>query len=321
MTDGNIFYQEFMSAIRKKIPHKATLVNTITEMLDIDKDAVYRRLRGTVDFSFTEMANIARILGISLDVIAGIENAQSKPAKMNLSKQVNPTELDYEMFEGHVHLLKAIKDEPDTKLMESGNQFPHYLYQEYEHLTRLFMFTWNQTSSLGAGLPYEEVIIPERLRRLQIESCTYARYFKSTQYVWDHQIFQRMAESLKYSDQIGFIKKEDILLIKNDLMALLDQIEKIAMKGKHEDTGNEVSIYIFDTTCDTNYSCLKSKNIQFVLFKAFILNAIVCFDDEVFNETCKWITSLQRMSTLISVSAEKTRAMYFDTQRKIIDTI
>jgi len=98
-------------------------------------------------------------------------------------------------------------------------------------------------------------------------------------------------------------------------------MEKLALKGKHEETGKEVSIYISETVCDTNYSCLKSKNIQMTLFWTFILNAIVSMDEEVFYETTTWIRSLQRTSTIISVSGEITRNEFFDAQRNIIDTL
>jgi len=104
-------------------------------------------------------------------------------------------------------------------------------------------------------------------------------------------------------------------------MALLTDIEKLAVRGKHEETGNEVSLYISDINFDSNYSCLESKNIHLTLFKAFLLNAIVSLDEEVFNETSTWIRSVQKHSTLISVSGEKIRAAFFDTQRKIIDTL
>jgi len=321
MADDYLFYQGFLSAIRNKIRHKATLVNTVTDLLGIDKDAVYRRLRGEVSFSFSEMAIIARSVGISLDAIAGIENEQSKPTKMNFSRQVNPTELDYEMFEGHVNLLKSIKDEPDTKIMEAGIIFSHYLYHDYEHITRFLLYRWNYSSSFGNAVPFHEITIPERLRILQIETCKYARHIKSTHYVFDSMMFQRFVLNIQYLEKVRFLKKEDVALIKNDLKSFIDDLEKIAVKGKHEETGNEVSIFISDIHVDTNYSCLKCNNMQLTLFKTFILNAVVSLDDKVYHETSSWIRSLQRLSTLISVSGEKVRANFFDTQRKIIETL
>ena len=321
MIENNLIYQQFWLALRSKIKHKATLVNTITELLNIDKDAVYRRLRGEVTFSFAEIALIAKSLGISIDGIVGIENNQSKPATVNISRQVNPTDTDYEMFEGHVQLLKSIKDEPDTRIMEAVNIFPHYLYQDYEYLTRFFQFRWNQASSYGDARPFHEIESPERLKTLQHENGIYSRYIKSTLYVLDRMIFERLVNNIKYFARIRLIKEEDVSGIKNDLKKFIAKLESLAVTGKHEETENEITIYISDINFETNYSCLKTQNIHLTLIRAYILNAVVSFNEEVFNETCTWIRAQQRMSTLISVSGEKVRAEYIDTQRKVIDTL
>ena len=321
MANDNIYNQSFMSFLQEKITHKATLINTITDILAIEKDAVYRRFRGEVSFTFAEMAVIARNLGISLDIIAGIENVQSKPTRINISRQINPTDYDYEMFEGHVNLLKSIREEDDTKIIETGNTFSHYIYYKYEYLTRFYLFKWNQISSSGDALPYHKIIIQERLRDLQKETCEYAEHVKSTHYVWDNMIFRRLVDNIIYFARIRLINGEDISHLKNDLIELLNYVENLAFTGKHDKTGNEVSIFISDMNTDMKYSCLKSKNMQLTLFWVYILNAIVSTDNEVFNETYNWIQSLQRMSTLISVSGEKLRAEFFDKQRMIISEL
>ena len=321
MTEDNLFYQEFMSLIREKISHKATLANIIADLLDIEKDAVYRRLRGDVKFSFTEMAIIAKMLGISLDKIAGIENMQSRPAQMNISNQLNPTSVDYEMFAGHVDLLKSIVDEPDTQIMEASNIIPHYLYQDYEYLTRYHIFRWNHVIMRGDVLPFHEIAITERMRLMQTDTSEYGRHISSSIFVWDNRLFQRMVADIQYFAKVNLIKKEDIALIKNDLMMLVNHLERIAIKGEYEETGKKVSIFISDVASDANYSCLKTRNLHLTLFRAFILNATVSFDIEAYNYACAWIHSMQRMSTLISVSGEKTRTMYFDAQREIINTL
>jgi len=228
MAEGNFFYQEFMSVVKGKIAHKATLANTITDLLGIEKDAVYRRLRGDVNFSFTEMAIIAKRLGVSLDQIARLENVQSRPTQMNISNQVNPTDIDYEMFSGHVNLLKSIKDEPDTEIMEASNILPHYIFQDYEYLTRYHIFRWNQAGMYGEVLPYHQITIADRLRDLQIENCKYARHISSTLYVWDNMIFKRFVSNIHYFAKVRLIEEKDVALIKNDLMRCLDDLFLIA---------------------------------------------------------------------------------------------
>ena len=321
MTDSNNYYHGFMSVLQSKTPHKATLVNAIADLLDIDKDAVYRRLRGEVNFSFSEIAVIAKNQGISLDKIVGTDIIQSRPAQMTIARLVNPSDSDYELFNNYIFFFKIIKDEPNTILMEAANILPHTLYHDYEYLTRYYIFRWNHGSNYFNVLPYHEISIPERLRVLQKENCSYARHIKSTVYVLDFHIFQRLVTDIKYFAKVRLINENDVSLIKNDLVKFLDSIEYMAINGKHEETGNEINLFISDITCDMNYCCVKSKNIYFTFFRTFILNATVTFDIEVFNAASSWILSQQNLSTLISVSGDKFRALYFDSQRKIIDTL
>ena len=316
--DSNVYYQRFISSLQNKISHKATLVNTIADILAIDKDAVYRRLRGNVSFSFLEMSIIAKNIGVSLDKIAGIENLQSRPAQMDFIKHVNPTTVDYEMYEDHVNLLKTMMDDPGSKIMDASIIFPNYLYFNYEFLTRYHIFRWNNVGSFGNIMPFHEISIPERLRSLQKDICINARYISSTLYVLDHLIFQRIVSNIKYFEKLRLINEEDVSLIKNDLIELINTIDELSISGKHKETGKVVSIYVTDISSDANYCCLQSKDINVAFFRTFISNETVTFDIEVFNAAIAWINSLQRMSTLISVSGEKFRSEYIDKQREII---
>ena len=56
----DLIYEKFISAIREKMPHKATLTNALVDLLCIEREAVYRRMRGDVAFSFAEIAAIDR---------------------------------------------------------------------------------------------------------------------------------------------------------------------------------------------------------------------------------------------------------------------
>ena len=134
-------------------------------------------------------------------------------------------------------------------------------------------------------------------------------------------IFQYLVDNIKFFARVGLIKEIDVSLIKYDLMEFIEAIEKLATRGKHDDTGNSVSIFLSDIRIETNYSCIESKNLQISLFKSFILNTNTALDSKVYDEVTSWIRYLQRMSTLISVSGEKTRNAFFNAQRKIIDTL
>jgi len=321
MSEKHSYYQGFINALQQKIPLKASLVNTIADILIIDKDAVYRRLRGEVNFTFIEMASIAIKLGMSLDNIVGISTLEQKPVQITLAKHINPVDADYRTFGNYIYLLRSIKDKTDTLLLESGNILPFTIFYDYDYFTRLNMFCWHLGNNDGTDLPFHQVTIPKPMREMQKQVSELTRHIKTAQYVWDRMIFQRIVNNVKVFAQLRLIKEEDVVLIKNELLEIVDYIEKLSITGRYEDTGNEVFIYISDILFETSYSTLKSQNTYLSQFKTFLLNANSSLDEDVYNSVSKWILALQRKATLISISGEKVRTDFFNTQRKILNTL
>jgi len=321
MSENHHYYQEFISAMLEVVPQRATLTRTITDILGIDKDAVYRRMRGEVDFSFVEMAVLARKMGISLDTLAGIDTERCKTIRISLPIHVDPTEVDYSMFSDYISALKFIKDEPDTKIMEGGNLLPHYIYYDYDYITRVFLFRWSQSSKFGKSLPFHEIIIPERLRDMQKQASYYSRHIKSTIYVWDNRIFEQFLSLVKFYAHVRLIREEDVFMIKQDMLTLLDDIEKMAVTGKHKDTGNDVAIYIGELNADSNFGYIESKSIHLCQFRAFLLNAFTSWESLLFDEISSWLNSALKLTTLISVSGEKIRTDFFAAQRDLVDML
>ena len=159
------------------------------------------------------------------------------------------------------------------------------------------------------------------MRAMQKLVCEYTRQIKTAQYVWDRKIFQRVVDNIKFFARLRLIRDGDVLLIKNELIEMLHYIEKLAIRGQYEETGNEIAIYISDILFETSYCTLKSQNVYLSQFKTFLLNSNSSLDEDVYNSVSRWILALQRKATLISVSGEKIRAEYFNTQREIIETL
>ena len=321
MSEKHSYYQGFIAAMQQKIPQKGALVNTVSDLLSIDKDAVYRRLRGDVNFTFVEMASIAVKLGLSLDRIAGIVTMEHKPVQISMAKHVDPDDSDYRMFSNYVYLLSSVKDQPDTLLLESGNTFPHSFFYDYDYFTRHNMFCWHLGNNDGNDIPYHQISIPEPMRVLQKKVCEYFRHIKTAKYVWDRMIFQRIVDNIKFFAKLRLIRDEDVLLLKNELLEIVNDVEKLAVRGRHEETGNEVSIYISDILFETNYSAIYSQSLYLSQFKTFLLNSNSSLDEDVYHRVSQWVLALQRKATLISVSGEKIRTEFFNTQRTIINTL
>ena len=56
---NDLLYENLVTAIKDKFPGRGVLTNKLADLLMLEKEAVYRRLRGDVPFTIFEIATIA----------------------------------------------------------------------------------------------------------------------------------------------------------------------------------------------------------------------------------------------------------------------
>lgn len=60
-------HDKFIEELHKRNSKRAELINQVSDILKLEKESVYRRMAGKVNFSIREMGILAKILNISLD--------------------------------------------------------------------------------------------------------------------------------------------------------------------------------------------------------------------------------------------------------------
>lgn len=88
----NYIVNELIAAMKERIPRGINLANYLTDALCMGKEAVYRRLRGEVAFTFDEIAMISCKLGISIDQIIGNHQSNRVTFDLNLLHSPDPLE-------------------------------------------------------------------------------------------------------------------------------------------------------------------------------------------------------------------------------------
>ena len=98
-------------------------------------------------------------------------------------------------------------------------------------------------------------------------------------------------------------------------------MEVLAARGMYRETGNPILFYISNINFDASYSYLEAQNYRLSIIRAFILNTVVSLDLKAYEIVRHWLQSLLKSSTMISVSGEQQRILFFEKQRKIIDSL
>lgn len=317
----DLIHNQLLNAIKDKIPSN-DLVNHLMNILCIGKEAVYRRLRGDVFFTFEEVATIGFTLGISIDNIIGIYgHPKSHPFQLKTTSFVDPSSSDYYQMYEWLDILRKIVQSPVMEMGETGNIFDMSLLYPYPYLCSFYHFKWQyQWRSKERSKCFGEIKIPEEHRKLQLESSKLFKEIKKNYYIWDYMIFQYIVSDVSYFKDMCLINNNDVLHIKEDMLKLVDYLELITEEGCYE-TGNLVEIYISNINSDATYTYYQCEYFNLAMVKAFTLNSLTTIDKTTTNQIKEWILSQKRQATLISESNKMQRVVFFEKQRKIIDTI
>ena len=318
--DNNI-YQALLNEVEKVFPKKSVMVNTLSDILRIEKSAVYRRLRQDVPFTFNEIVAIAKNLNISLDNLVDIENHISIMLQLQLLDYISPQASDYNALNLYIKFLKSLNKSGNSEMATITNVLPHDLFSGFDYLLKFYLFIWNYHSDYTKLKPFHQISITPEMNDLLNNYMIEMKNFNKTFYVFDNGVFRFFIDLVNYFNSIRLIEKEDVLKIKEDLHSMLDYLEKIAITGQFKETGNSVNIYISDIDITTCYTYFETSSTYLSMIKAFILSYITSLDKRMFEKTKRWIHALIKISTLITLTNEKQRVLYFEKQRKIVNEL
>ncbi|MCD8260690.1 MAG: hypothetical protein LUD15_03710 [Bacteroides sp.] len=293
------------------------------ELLSIEKEAVYRRLRKDVAFSFAEIEKIARNYSISLDNI--MENHSMEEIIFHLLDfdffTISEAQMRYTQL--CIDKVSTVKNDPDSEAGFAYNTLPLTLVNSKRH-KQIYLFNlhkWMYQYGKYTVLPhFREITASEELLRfndLYRKAIMQTHY---TYYIFDEKIFQCLVNDILYFRRIKYMTAEEVEILKQELFALLDYIEQIATYGVFEN-GKKVDIYVTQMSIETSYNYIDSRDCCYSYIKLFNLNDIFSRNANTIPQLKDWSQSLKKSSFKISVSNEMERIHYFERQRNIVKTL
>jgi hypothetical protein len=308
----------FIEEIKRKFSKSSELVNKLMDILLIEKDAIYRRLRGEVTFTLQECTLIAEKLGISLDNITSAGHAQSRPFFMKMVDYIEPKDLDYFMMDEFNIFLKEIIPDTSAEYFSSARTIPTIFHYQYETLTKFHFFKWvYQYMNNRSVKSLQEVKAPDLALEKLDEQMKLLHQIRNLNFIIDTMVFQNLINDLTHFKDIGCITHEEIRQLKSESLQLIDYLEEIASKGVNS-LNNKVNFYVSGINFDGNCSYINTQKYKLTLVQTFTLYYISSLDIIVFEEIKNWMNSLIKSSTAISEYNYKARNKFFNTQRDII---
>jgi hypothetical protein len=315
------YFKSFTEAMRQKIPERGKLADMLTDILGIEKESVYRRLRGSVPFSFAEVSMIAIKLGFSLDSITEGFSPSSKSLIIHTSDYIDPTETDYKFIETYPKSLQRWIDDPDFESGSIGSIIPVSLCVEYQYIYKFYLFKWaHQFKAPLTKLTFDALEIKEKINEVNRFYIEVIRQSPKTTYILDRNIIKNFVNDILYFYDVRLLSQENLTQLKDDLHLFLNNLEKYAIDGEIKQ-GKPVGIYLANIHFDASYSFVDSNNLKMTLMRSFAFSDAYSLDETIFRNMKNWLNFLKRTSTPISTSNVMERMRFFEQQREIANLL
>jgi hypothetical protein len=320
--ERSYYYDNFLVALEERYPRKLDLTNALMEILPLEKESIYRRLRKDVYFSAEETMQIAQAWNISLDNIIRTNPHKTRPFHFNMIEYVHPRESDYKLLEAFNRDLAIIANDPNGRMVEVLNALPRGLYCRSEHLTRFVTMKWLYKYGMSDEvMSFASIRIPDRMRELDLEYVRLVHEMPEVHSIHDECFIEHLVDDIAYFRSIGMVTEDDLILLRGELITLLDYIEDVTTKGCFPNTGNKLLFYLSHTWLETEYALFESKDLILSLVKILERNSVASTDRKVFDRFMNMVHATKRSSVLMSESNALQQVEFFTRQKEIIMAI
>lgn len=307
-----------ISAIRDKLPPGSNLANRLMDILFIGREAVYRRLRGEVPFTLSEAAVICRKMNISLDSITGGGDRGFAVVDVHFAQNQESLNSYRDMIGYLTRSYAQLNSDGTAQLHAACNALPFMFYLGYDNLSKFLLFKWlYQRGALVPGSGFGDFDLPEDIRNLHHQYVTTVRDINHGSCLLDYMTFEYLIGDLQYFSNIGLLGKSGMDQIKQDLVALIDELESIAVKG-YFPSGKELQLYVSSVNFDCTYGYVSGEHTHLAFLKICDVNLVSSTEMKLYEQLKVWIESLRKFSTLISQSGEMQRITFFNRQRAAV---
>lgn len=303
--------------IRSKLSSNESLVNVISELLEVSIDSAYRRLRGEKQLTLDELTLLATHFSISLDALLHIKSGTLLFNYVTLDQE-NPQYLTFlQNVSNDVHTMSRL---PELEIIIAAKDFPIFYNFFIPEIAAFKSFFWKKTILQLSDFKQKK-FDPEEINQLEIDLGNKIAFdfckIKSKQ-LWNEEVFSSLLNQIMYYYDSGFIvNTKSVELLLHKIIELIDHFQNMAEKGAHFIPSKEIMIqdtfqlYQNDVIFGDNTILIKSQNLNRVYYTHNVIDTLYSHDPVFFENSFRTHENILNRSVLLSKSSERERHRFF----------
>ena len=319
--------QEVLIAQCKERVGNKNLAQELADLLGVNLDAAYRRMRGSTALTFDEIKKICIRFNISFDSVINY-SGKLVPFQFNAMFQERFSILQY--LKDISNQLAALTKNKEDKFVITAMDLPYFRQFGYDGLRRFKLFFW-QRSVLNlpkfVNTKFDHTAVNEEYDKHAQDIYVSYHGVSSTE-IWTPETLDSTIKQIEYYLESGMFESIDTAIqLCDDMDQLLEKVEREAQMGqKILDTKGgrlvcDFELYQSDIFLSNNsiQAYTGGKIYTYISFNSF--NSLMSFTPSFSEECNAWIEQIRLKSILLSEVSEKLRYQYFLGLRKKINQL
>lgn len=319
--------QRFLQRIKEIIPENHSLVDELSDILEISNDSAYRRLRGETSLNIEEVAKLCDHYKLSFDSInAYVSNTVT--FAFDMINEIN----DYKKNLTNIcKELERISKSKEKNIYYAAVDLPIFYNFNFPTLGAFKSFYW--LKSVLNCQEYESKKFNKDYLDIEFTNLgeNLFKYYAAIPSVeiWDEGTINSVLKQIEYYWWSGlFEDPNDANLICDELIAELSLVQRQAeLSRKLIDENipggepNNYSLYISEIEIGNNCILTSIANEKSAYLSHNTFNNISTVNKAFCDSTEKWFNNFIKKSTLISGVSEKQRYQFFSNAKQKVENL
>lgn len=317
--------EQFIKHIKSQIPNDRSVIDEISDILNINYDAAYRRVNLKTNLTLTEAVELSKHFKISLNKLYEVGSQHTIIAEK--SPKIGDAAGLEQYFKASLENVRPLTKLKSASIIYSAKDVPLFYTLKDSYLTRYKIYVWlkflNEDGSMSK-VSFDDFLktLPPSLLQSAFSLGETYDYIDITEF-WNDNTINGTLQQVFYYFETGLLSKEMALVICKDLQHIVNHVEQQTIKQTIIDSKNNASynLYKSDLLTMSNTIMVKTQH-QKVFFTPFtVLTYFKIEHQETCNEMDRFFSKQMKNSKLLVNAGEKDRALFFNKMQQKIQTV
>lgn len=318
MENDTDIQNQIFQKISDQLPPHISLVDEISEILEISTDSAYRRIRGEKHLSIYEVQKLCEKYRFSIDDLAG-KSINTVTFRTNLLSEEYFNFTDY--FKSLLDNIKVLSGHEQTEVIFLLNELNLFQLIQVPEICAFKLYYWQKSNLSFPG--YRDKLftldmLDDEILKLTSEITEHYTGLRTIELATEEILISLLKQVLFYNEAGFFESKSDAKKLCEKLIELVEHLKHQAELGFKYAYGKKPAgkegnylLYYNDIVLIDQIVLVKAGDNISTYITNNGINLLQTYNKTFFEYNYQWCKNLIQKSTLISGTGEKERYKFF----------